>query len=124
MTDDPLVDASSGGVSVSWRELARRLIAYPIWGAIVAVIGYIELVGSGIVTAIERLTSFIGTVVINTVTLPGGAIRASAAETISFVELAGPLAFALAVGMVSIVLVVTWIAVGRIQARLTGGIGL
>jgi len=91
MSADSIVEASSSGVSVDWGALARRFVSYPLWGAILSVVGYVELVGEGIGTALTSFGAWLADLVGAIFNVPLTGLDVSGRETIAFVEATGVL---------------------------------
>jgi hypothetical protein len=99
---DPIIDTSGSGVSIDSRALAERVVSYPLYGAIVAIVGYVELIGSGIASAIRSLGAWLSTVVLSTVGIATSSTSVAGASTIGFVESTGVLGLFVAIVLVSL----------------------
>lgn len=99
---DRIVDASGSGVSVDTRALAERFLSYPVYGALLSVVAYIELVGQGIATAITSLGEWLVSLVESIVGIPLSALSVSEVETVEFIGLSGVLGLLVSVVLVSL----------------------
>lgn len=101
-SSDSLVGSGSDGdvVAVDTRGLAERLVSYPLYGAIVSVVAYVELVGRGIAFALDDLARYLADVVGALLGVPLSATTSAGTETIAFLGSTGPAGFVVSVAIV------------------------
>lgn len=88
---DPIIDTSGSGVSIDSRALAERVVSYPLYGAILGLVGYIELVGDGIAGALASLGEWLSDLVDSTIGIGTSSVSSGGESTIWFVESTGVL---------------------------------
>lgn len=102
MSEDRIVSYDGDSATFDARALAERLVSYPIVAAIVSVVGYIQLVGQGVASALDSLSEWVVSLVGAIFSIPLSALGASESATIGFLDLTGPLAFTLGVAIVAV----------------------